>query len=124
MINLAIGRGDSMARPRGHRTQQVAVYLSPAEAAAWDVLRDIQRGAGDIGWYPLGRGAWVAERVELELDRLAQAGHPLHAPRAEQALRALDEEEDRLGPMNWDRSHGRIRDRPRSSATMSRQHQG
>jgi hypothetical protein len=112
-----------MARPRGHRTQQVAVYLSPAEASAWDVLRDIQRGAGDIGWYPLGRGAWVAERVAEELDRIAQAGHPMQAPRAEQALRALDEEEDRLGPMDWDRSHGRIRARQRSSGATPPQRQ-
>ncbi len=108
-----------MARPRGHRTRQVAVYLSPAEAAAWDLLRDIQRGAGDIGWYPVGRGAWVAERVSQELVRIVQAGDGVYTPRAEAALDSLDEEANRLGPMDWNRSHGRIRARPRSSANVS-----
>ncbi len=96
-----------MSKPRGRRTQQVAVYLSPAEAAAWDELRDIQRGAGWAGWYAPGRGAWIAERVHDGLIQVANAGDGYYGPRAERALNALYEEERRLGPPDWERAHGR-----------------
>ena len=98
-----------MSKARGRRTQQVAVYLSPAETAAWDALREIQRGAGWAGTYPPGRGAWVAERVVDELVRCIASRHPLHAERAEHALLAIEQEEHRLGPPDLDRAHGRLR---------------
>jgi len=102
-----------MSKPRGRRTQQVAVYLSPAEAAAWDELRNIQRGAGWAGYYPAGRGAWIAERVTQELTQLADGHRSDFAQRAQRALAALDEEQRRLGPPDWERAHGRLRPAPR-----------
>ena len=109
MINLRQDGGPAMSKPRGRRTQQVAVYLSPAEAAAWDQLRDIQRGAGYVGSYPPGRGAWIAERVQDELIKLSHSAEAFHAARADRALDALVQEEHRLGQPDWERAHGRIR---------------
>lgn len=98
-----------MSKPRGRRTQQVAVYLSPVEAAAWDELRAIQRGAGYVGSYPPGRGAWIAERIHAGLIEVINAGDGYYAPRAERALNALYDEEHRLGPPDFERAHGRTK---------------
>jgi hypothetical protein len=96
-----------MSQPRGRRTRHVAVYLSDAEAAAWDQLRDIERGAGEGGFYPPSRAAWIVERVVEELARCSESPHPFKAEAALRALQALDEESERLGPPDDLRSHGR-----------------
>lgn len=102
-----------MSQVRGRRTRHVAVYLSEAEAAAWDILRDIQRGSGWAGTYPPGRGAWVVDRLIRELDRIAQDPYASGAPRAERALQTIEEEARRLGPPDLERAHGRVQRRAR-----------
>ncbi|MGH2874465.1 MAG: hypothetical protein ACRDL5_18655 [Solirubrobacteraceae bacterium] len=94
-----------MSQPRGRRTRHVAVYLSEAEATAWDLLRVAQAGVFE----PDSRAFWVMEHVTRDLEDICDRDGPAHRTEpARRALQMLDEELGRLGELERDRSHGRI----------------
>ena len=88
-----------MAAPRGRRTTHVTVYLSAAEAAAWDLARSFEHGGGWAGAAPPSRAAWVMERVCMALGRWEQGdAADRRTQLAAQALDRLDEEERDICP--------------------------
>lgn len=97
-----------MSSARGRRTRHVVVYLSDAEAQAWDTLRGLQRGAGWAGTYPPSRAAWVMARVWAELERVGHSPAQDQAQAANAALDALSLDLDRYGGTFDDAAPGRI----------------
>lgn len=108
-----------MAQPRGRRTRHVVVYLSPAEADAWDALRALE-GGGIFNHPPTSRAVWIMNRVVVELTQLRDEASPRYADRADLALRAADDELRRLGLPHDGRSHGRVPAAPSPTSTGAR----